>query len=284
MRFGIHVPNFGDYGDARTLAGLAREAEDAGWDGFFLWDHLQFFDPSRRVPVVDPWVALSAVAMVTHRIRLGPLVTPLARRRPWKLARETISLDYLSGGRLTLGVGLGNPPASDFAAFGEETDLRARAGKLDEGLAVLAGLWRGEPFSYRGAHFRVQDALFLPAPVQRPRIPIWVGGMWPRRAPFRRAARWDGVVPADAASGGQRPLSPEQVAQATRYVAARRPSGQPFDVVLGGETPGDERARGAAIVAPYAAAGATWWLESLHGFRGPLAATRARIRQGPPAR
>ena len=284
MQFGIHVPNFGDYGDARTLAELAREAEDAGWDGFFLWDHLQFFDPSQRVPVVDPWIALSAIAIATHRIRLGPLITPIARRRPWKLSRETTSLDHLSGGRLILGVGLGNPPESDFAAFGEPSDPRVRAGMLDEGLAVLTGLWQGEPFSYKGQFFQVRDALFLPVPLQRPRIPIWVGGLWPHRAPFRRAARWDGVFPTDATSGGMRLLDPEQVEQVSRYVAGHRPSAQPFDLILSGATPGDDPGHSGDIVAPYAAAGATWWLEPLHGFRGPLEAMRVRIRQGAPRR
>jgi alkanesulfonate monooxygenase SsuD/methylene tetrahydromethanopterin reductase-like flavin-dependent oxidoreductase (luciferase family) len=282
MQFAINVPNFGDYGDARTLAHLAREAEDSGWDGMFLWDHLQYFVPSERVPVVDPWIALSAVATSTQRIRLGPMITPVARRRPWKLARETVSLDHLSGGRLILGIGLGGPPETDFAAFGEAVDPRLRAEALDEGLTVLTGLWRGEPFSFEGKHFQIHDALFHPAPLQQPRIPIWVGGFWPNRAPFRRAARWDGVFPADAATNGQRTLTPDEVAQVARYVAAHRSAAQPFDIVVSGETPGDDPVHAADIVAPYAAAGVTWWLEPLHGFRGPLDAMRARIRQGPP--
>jgi alkanesulfonate monooxygenase SsuD/methylene tetrahydromethanopterin reductase-like flavin-dependent oxidoreductase (luciferase family) len=157
-----------------------------------------------------------------------------------------------------------------------------RAAKLDEGLAVLTGLWRGEPFSYRGEHFQLRDALFLPAPLQQPRIPIWVGGFWPHRAPFRRAARWDGAFPSDAASGGLRPLTPEQVDQVARYVARHRTSAQPFEIVLSGETPGDDRTRAGELIASYAAAGATWWLEPLHGFRGPLEAMRTRIRQGAP--
>jgi alkanesulfonate monooxygenase SsuD/methylene tetrahydromethanopterin reductase-like flavin-dependent oxidoreductase (luciferase family) len=282
MRFAINVPNFGDYGDARVLAQIAREAEDAGWDGFFLWDHLQYFDPSQRVPVADPWIALSAIATVTRSIRLGPMITPIARRRPWKLARETVSLDHLSGGRLTLGVGLGGPPESDFAAFGEEVDPRVRAEMLDEGLAVLTGLWRGEPFSHQGEHYQIRDALFLPPPLQQPRIPIWVGGFWPHRAPFRRAAHWDGVFPADAATSGQRTLTPDEIGQVTRYIARHRTTAEPFDVVITGETPGDEPTRAVDIVAPYAAVGCTWWLEPLHGFRGPLDAMRDRIRQGPP--
>ena len=139
VRFGISVPNFAEYADPRLLTALAREAEAAGWDGFFLWDHI-LIERSWRMPMADPWVALAAIAAATERIRLGPLVTPLARRRPWKVARETVTLDHLSGGRTILGVGLGHPPEAEYAAFGEEPDARVRALKLDEGLDVLTGL------------------------------------------------------------------------------------------------------------------------------------------------
>ena len=150
MRFAINVPNFGTYSDPRTAADLAREAEDAGWDGFFVWDHI-LGAREWQVPIADPWVLLSAVAMRTERIRLGPMVTPIPRRRPWKLARETVTLDHLSRGRLVLGVGLGFPPDAEFEQFGEDGDPRVRAAKLDEGLAVLTGLWSGQPFRLRGA-------------------------------------------------------------------------------------------------------------------------------------
>jgi alkanesulfonate monooxygenase SsuD/methylene tetrahydromethanopterin reductase-like flavin-dependent oxidoreductase (luciferase family) len=264
------------------LAELAREAQDAGWDGFFIWDHVQSFAPGERVPVVDPWVALAAVAVATSRIRLGPMVTPIPRRRPWKLARESVTLDHLSGGRLTLGVGLGDPVASEFGAFGEETDARRRARLLDEGLAVLTGLSRGEPFSFAGEHFRVRDALCWPPPVQSPRIPIWVAGQWPNRAPLRRAARWDGVFPIKARADDSGTLTPDEVRELVAYIRSHRESAAPFDVVIYGATPADDPARAAALVAPYAEAGLTWWQESLSGFRGPVELTRARIRQGPP--
>lgn len=282
MRFGIYVPNFGDYGDPVVLVDLAREAEAAGWDGFFLWDHLQYFEPRERVAVVDPWVALSAIAASTSRVRLGPMVTPLARRRPWRLARETASLDRLSGGRLVLGVGLGDPAETDFAWFGEETDPRVRAAMLDEGLAVLAGLWSGEPFAHQGKYYRVRETTFWPPPLQSPRIPVWVGGAWPHRAPMRRAARWDGVFPMSAASGGMAMITPSELREIVALVRERRETAAPFAVVLAGETTGDEPATSGAIIEPYAQAGLTWWLESLHGYRGPLAAMRERIRQGPP--
>ena len=282
MRYGLSVPNLGAYGEPRRLVGLAQAAEAAGWDGFFLWDSV-LVDPHRPQPVVDPWVVLAAIAMGTERIRLGPMVTPLARRRPWKLARETASLDHLSGGRLILGVGLGDPAEVEFGHFGEATDARARADRLDEGLAVLTGLWSGRPFAYAGEHFQVREAVFLPAPVQTPRIPIWVGGWWPNRRPMRRAARWDGVFPSKLGDGGVGMLTAAEVREIVAYVGQHRTGSGPFDVVVAGETPDDNPAEAAALVATYAAAGVTWWLESLPETPASLDAVRARIRQGPPA-
>src|SRR3954468_19670952 len=147
MQFAINTPNFGSFADVRLLAELAREAEDAGWDGFFVWDHIGG-SSLQAIPMADPWVALTAMAMATSRVKLGPIVTPLPRRRPWKLARESVTLDHLSQGRLILGVGLGDPVATEFGSFGDETDPRRPAAMLDEGLEVLTGLWRGEPFSF----------------------------------------------------------------------------------------------------------------------------------------
>jgi len=282
MRFAINLPNFGTYGDARLLAELAREAEDAGWGGFFIWDHVQSFAPGQRVAMVDPWVALAAIAMATSTIKLGPMVTPVPRRRPWKLARECVTLDHLSGGRLILGVGLGDPAVTEFGTFGEETDAHRRAALLDEGLEILAGLWRGEPFSFSGQHFTVKDALCWPPPVQSPRIPIWVAGWWPNRRPMRRGARWDGVFPGKLDERGYSWLTPDDVRAVIAYVREHRQTDDPFDVVCGGSTPPDDAARAAEIVAPYAEAGLTWWNEGLSDFRGPLELTRARIRQGPP--
>ncbi|HEX5505888.1 MAG TPA: LLM class flavin-dependent oxidoreductase [Thermomicrobiales bacterium] len=282
MQYGISVPNFADYADPRALADLARDAEAAGWDGFFLWDHI-LFDTAWRLPLADPWVALAAVAASTTRVRLGPLVTPLARRRPWKVARETVTLDHLSGGRLILGVGLGYPPGAEFGQFGEETDNRVRARKLDEGLDILTGLWSGEPFAYAGEQYRLQETVFLPRPVQRPRIPIWVAGYWPNRAPFRRAARWDGVCPGSLNTSWDELMPLADLRATLAYIRAHRAGAAPYDVVVGGYTPGDDRAAGAAVVAPYAAAGVTWWIENIHGLRGPFDAMRERVRQGPPA-
>lgn len=184
MQYAVSLPNFDVHADPRVLARLARDAEAAGWDGFFIWDHI-LFDPYGGIALSDPWVALAAIALGTERIRIGTMVTPLPRRRPWKLAREAVSLDHLSGGRLILGVGLGDPVREEFAWLGEETDNRVRAKKLDEGLAIVTGLWSGEKFAYEGEQYQVKETIFLPRPVQSPRIPIWVAGAWPTR---RRSA------------------------------------------------------------------------------------------------
>ena len=287
MRYGVSLPAFGDYSDPRVLAQAAQAAEMAGWDGFFIWDHL-VFDPTFH-PMLDPWVGLAAVALNTSHLRLGTLVTPLARRRPWKLARETVSLDILSGGRLILGVGLGDPAAWDFGWFGEDTDPKRRGQRLDEGLAVLAGLWSGEPFRYQGKHFQVEEVIFRPRPAQSPRIPIWVGGWWPNTAPLRRAARWDGTC---MARWGE-PLTPTDWRAILAAIAERRTSGAPFDAVHSGRTPGKDLDQGAAIAASYAEAGVTWWIEDITPWRfgfqfedpwSPEATRRMdeRIKQGPP--
>jgi alkanesulfonate monooxygenase SsuD/methylene tetrahydromethanopterin reductase-like flavin-dependent oxidoreductase (luciferase family) len=256
MRYGISVPIFGDYAPARALAELAREAELAGWEGFFVWDHIQF-QQDTPLPFGDPWIALAAIAMTTERMRIGPMVTPLPRRRPWKVAREAVALDHLSNGRLILGVGLGYPPDGDFAAFGEEPDDRIRAEKLDEGLAIVAGLLSGEPFAFRGKHYRIQETTFLPKPVQ-PHIPIWVAGYWPNRRPFRRAARWDGVAPGSLNVNFDETMPAEELREAIAYIHEYRERPAPFDVAVGGYTPGDNIERARYKLDPYAAAGATW--------------------------
>ena len=283
LKYGVHVHTHGDLADPRLLAELAREAEAAGWDGFFVTDQLTARGPRGPTPAADPWIALAAAAAVTQRIVLGPMVAALPRRRPWQVASETVTLDHLSGGRLVLGVGLGTLDERNFVPFGEETDLPARGRMVDEALAVLAGLWRGEPFSFQGAHYRVQDATFRPRPLQAPRIPVWVAGTWPHRRPFRRAARWDGcfadVEGVDWLAGEI--MAPDDLRAIAAYVRAQRPGEGPFDVVIGGRTPNDP-GRAAATLAPYAEAGLTWWVEGIHEAFGPPAELRARVRRGPP--
>ncbi len=277
MRYGVYLCNFGAEISALSLADLAHEAEKAGWDGFFLWDHI-LYSKSQRLQIVDPWIALTAVAMKTRRIRIGTTLTPVARRRPWKLARETATLDHLSGGRLILSVGLGDPADADFACYGEEPDARVRAEKLDEGLDILAGLWRGRPFSFQGKHYHIEKVTFLPAPLQKPRIPIWAGGFWPNKAPLRRAARWDGAIPLNKKGIW---ITPDDAVNVLAYIRQFRASKAPFDLVIIGSlsTLGKKPAE---TLSAFEQVGATWWLQSLFMERNSLDALRLAIRRGPP--
>jgi len=274
MRYAVFAPNLGGYSDPRTLAELAVLAEEYGWEGFFLFDHI--LPTEQGEPLSDPWVTLGAIAAKTSRIRIGTLVTPLPRRRPWKLARETVTLDRLSGGRLTLGVGLGGPPEREFETFGEAGDLATRGRMLDEGLRVLEGLWSGESFSIEGEFYRVNDAVFQPTPVQSPRIPVWVGAKWRNKAPLRRATRWDGVVPIP--HDGEA-VTPDALESVVSYVASHRRATSAFDVALA-DHDGDRR-KGA--LQDYADAGLTWWIQRIHPpWAGSLAEARDLVRQGPP--
>ena len=277
MRFAIDTPQFGPYANPRILAELAREAEAAGWDGFFIWDHINV---NWLDTVADPWVALAAMASVTSRIRLGALVTPLARRHPWKVARETVTLDHLSNGRLVFGAGLGTDLFGELTTFGTTTDDRVRAQMLDEGLQILTSLWSGESVSFEGKHFSFKTTQFLPKPVQSPRIPIWIAGTWPRKPPFRRAAKYDGVV----AVGGdlEKPLTPDSIREMIAYVKKFRANDDAFDVVQYGETRGMSNSEDRDIVAPFDAAGATWWVEAVLPWKRPFDEVRARIKKGPP--
>ncbi len=285
MKFAFNVPNFGPYHDPRLTAELAHEAEEAGWDGFFLWDHMQWPWPGangKPNPTGDPWVILTLIADRTSRIKFGPLVTPLPRRQPWKVARETVSLDHLSGGRLIFGVGIGGGgefDTTEFGNFGLPTDAKVRAAMLDEELAIITGLWSGETVNYHGNHYHVSDTTFAPASLQQPRIPIWVAGMWPLKNPARRAARWDGYAPLKKDFAA---ITPEDVREMAAFFKQERQSNQPFDIVIGRNTPGNDAAEDAAIVAPFAEAGATWWNESIPPWEGGADVVRQRLRKGPP--
>ena len=276
MKYGFVYPG----GEVRTAAEFAQAAEEAGWDGFFVWE-----------PVwgVDAWVSLAAAAMTTQRIRLGTMITPVSRMRPWKLASETATLDRLSNGRVILSVGLGALD-SGFASFGEVTDRQQRAELLDEGLEVLTRLWAGRPVRYEGNHYSVDvdEGNFQtpppPPPVQQPRIPIWVVGAWPRNKSMQRALRYDGLLPNVMGADGKvrmSPATPDEVREMGAYVKVQRTETTPFDIVLEGETPGDDPVAAAAIVHPYAEAGATWWIEAM--WTAPsLDTVLKRLRQGPP--
>ena len=270
MRFGVTLCNHGEYADPRLLVDLAVLAEDAGWDGVFVWDHVA---RAGEPPMTDPQITMGAIAAATGRVRLGPMVTPLARRRPWKVARETVALDHLSGGRLILGVGLG-VHAEEFEMLGDEGAPRGRAALLDEALDVVTALWTGERVDHDGAAFTV-DADFRPPPVQQPRVPIWVGGTWPNEAPFRRAARYDGAFP-NAREGA---YQPQDYRDMRAFVEQHRSGDEPFTLAhQGSGEPGDlDR------WPDYADAGVDWWIESFRSETRPVAEARRVIEAGPPS-
>jgi alkanesulfonate monooxygenase SsuD/methylene tetrahydromethanopterin reductase-like flavin-dependent oxidoreductase (luciferase family) len=269
MKHGIILTS----GGPADAADLAAEAEAAGWDGVFTWDGISVGD----MDTYDPWVVISAMAMRTSRVRLGAMVTPPSRRRPWKLAREAASVDVLSGGRLVMPVGLGALDDAGFGNVGEVTEARARAERLDESLAILEGLWAGEPFAFEGRHYRFGPMTFRPTPVQRPRIPVWAVGGWPSERSMSRSLRYDGLL--TYVLGGK-PLTPEVVAEMRAWIGDRR-SLDGFDIIVEGTTPADDADAAAAHVARWSDAGATWWIES-DWQSGTVDATRARIAAGPP--
>ncbi len=277
MRYGFVIPS----GEVETIVDLAVAAETTGWDGAFTWDGINV---GPGIAVSDPWATLAAMALRTKRVTIGAIITPVSRRRPWKLARETVTVDRLSGGRLVLPVGLGATDDGGFGKVGEPVDRRTRAELLDEGLEILTGLWSGEPFSYEGRHHRLGKMTFIPRPVQQPRIPIWVVGAWPSERSMGRAARYDGVMPSKQGPDGSygAPLTPDDIRELRRWVDARRPAGAPFDIILEGETPANEPEVAASQVRPLAEAGATWWLEGLWDAMGDPDRLRARIEAGPP--
>jgi alkanesulfonate monooxygenase SsuD/methylene tetrahydromethanopterin reductase-like flavin-dependent oxidoreductase (luciferase family) len=270
LRYGFVIPT----GGPREVAGLAGEIEESGWDGAFYWDGICI----GTMDTYDPWVVMAAMAMRTERVRIGAMLTPPARRRPWKLARETMTLDHLSGGRLVLPVGLGATDDGGFSKVGEPVDRKVRAQRLDESLEILTGLWGGEPFSYEGEHYRMEEMTFLPRPVQRPRVPIWVVGAWPSEKSMNRALRYDGLLAYTMRSE----VTPEDIMAMKTYVEEKRGAGSPFDIVWEGQTPGEDPEASASMVRPYAEAGATWWIESPWTPPNYPEDLRRRIKQGPP--
>ena len=274
MRFGFVLPR----GDARAAAELARTVEVHGWDGFFVWEPVWGF---------DAWVSLAAAAMNTERIRLGTILSPISRMRPWKLASEAVNLDHLSRGRLTISVGLGAID-NGFEAFGEVTDKKTRAELLDEGLDILQGLWRGQPFSYQGKHYKVRETSFYPppAPLQRPRIPIWVVGAWQRKKSMQRVLRFDGILPTVIDSEKDaRQANPDEVSKIKSFIEKNIGERRTFDIIVEGKTPRDEPGKAREVIRKWQDAGATWWTETLWGIMDSpdwFQLTRKRIEQGPP--
>ncbi|MFW9992467.1 MAG: LLM class flavin-dependent oxidoreductase [Candidatus Odinarchaeota archaeon] len=275
MKFGFVFPGtIVPGGDAPAAVEFAQLVESAGWDGFFVWE-----------PVwgVDAWVTLAAAAMLTKSIRLGTMISPISRMRPWKLAGEAATLDNLSNGRVIISVGLG-AVNTGFDEFGEEKDRKTRAELLDEGLDIIIGLWNGQPFNYSGKHYQVKEIEFHPSPppVQKPRIPIWVVGAWPHKKSMRRPLKYDGLLPAKMNEDGSfADVTPADIRVIKSFIDENRSQSPPFDIVVEGTTPGDDPEKTADTVRPFASAGATWWIEAMWTPRD-LDAVRVRAEQGPP--
>ena len=260
MKHALFLPVFDELADPRVTAMVASDAEEAGWDGVFVWDHIGYRAPVDAI--ADPWVTLAAMAMVTSEIRLGPMVTPLPRRRPLKVAREVATLDRLSDGRVVLGVGIGGDGAGELSATGEELDDRVRGAMLDEGLDVLRQAFTGEPVSHRGEHYVADGLAVRPTPLQET-LPVWVAVRYGNPKPLRRAARHQGVFPIEITDPGQ----------LAETVAALGPVPDGFDVAVGAQDDTDPR--------PYAEAGATWWMRGFSPYGITEAQVRAVLAAGP---
>ena len=274
MKFGFVVSK----GSVDEVLDLTREAEAAGWDGVFTWDAISIGETD----TYDPWTLLGAMATVTSRVTLGAMIFPLARRRPWKVAREAMTVDHLSKGRLVIPVALGVTDDGGFSRVSTDSpDRKTRAQKLDETLEILDLAWSGEKVSFEGEHYQMRDMVFRPTPVQRPRIPIWVVASWPHERSLRRAVQWDGMLPSVSAAPFD-PIPPETLAEIRDWIHAHRNAEGPFDIVLEGKTDGADHEATRARLRPLTEAGATWWIESRWDEQETVESLRERIRQGPP--
>ena len=279
MNFGFIIPA----GTSKEIVKLASEAEDAGWDGVFYYDDIY---TDGRTEMSAAWPIMAAIAMTTKRIRFGSLLTAIGRRRPWEVARESVTVDHLSNGRLILPTGLGWVGDGAYTKAGMPSERRVRAEMLDEGLEILDGLWSGRPFRYTGKYNQLKTMTFLPRPVQRPRIPIWVVGAWPRPKSMRRVLKYDGLIPVIKKADGshEEEIPPEKIREMKEFVESNRMVGgrmrREFDIIKDGVTPSNEK-KAKEIVTPYAESGATWWTETMWGVKR-ISDVRNRIRAGPP--
>jgi alkanesulfonate monooxygenase SsuD/methylene tetrahydromethanopterin reductase-like flavin-dependent oxidoreductase (luciferase family) len=277
IHYGLTLSSVGELGSAADMAHLARLAEESGWDGFFLEDYILFWN-NDAWPNYDLWIALAAMAIHTKRITLGTMVTPLNRRRPWKLAREALTLDQLSQGRLVLGIGLGNKNDKDFVKFGEATNSK----KLNESLAILTGLLSGEPFSFSGDYFQLGEVQFVPKSVQQPRIPIWIGGGYPLPGPTERAIQYDGScmyhVPADQQWVD---MSPDDIHNLRERVRMTRgnAAADAYTIAVGGRMRGENLDEERAHIRAIEQAGANWWVEHVEVDAAHI--MREKVARGP---
>jgi alkanesulfonate monooxygenase SsuD/methylene tetrahydromethanopterin reductase-like flavin-dependent oxidoreductase (luciferase family) len=271
MKYGFVFPK----SDAQNAIEYAQVAEKSGWDGFFVWEPLYG---------IDAWITLTAIACKTEKIRIGTMITPLSRMRPWKLASELITLDILSQGRVTLSVALGAIDTG-FAEFGEETDRKIRAELLDEGLEVMTRLWQGK-FNYEGKYYHIRESAFFtrhppPSLIQQPRIPIWVVAAWPWEKSMKRALKYDGILPAIMPKKGKfEDVTPEHIRQVAQYIDEKHPGENKFDIVVEGTTPINNPSKAKESIKPFEEAGATWWIESMWDQES-LDPVLERLREGP---
>jgi probable F420-dependent oxidoreductase len=273
MRFGLNVINAWS---PDFILHLAVAAEEAGWDGFFLWDHVTF---EYDVSLHDPWILLGAIAACTKKIRLGTLVTPLARRRPHIVAKETATLDHLSKGRVVLGVGLGGVDR-EFSAFGEESDSKKRAEKLDEAIELIRKIWSGEVVEHDGKHYTLDRVALLPKPIQEPQIPIWVGGH--SKPALRRASKYDGWADGGPApSVGLPGMTSQELKASITYIMENRKEKNPIDIIYTAELPEDSQQL-RDMIRKLQQIGVTWVLESIHGMRYSHKKALERVKRGPP--
>ena len=273
MKYGFVLPG----GDLESILSLTVQAERSGWDGIFYWDGIYI----EQVPLMyDAWTVLAAMALKTKRIRIGAMLTALNRRRPWKVARESTTVDHLSNGRLIIPVGLGAMEDGGYSMVGEPQDRRVRAELLDESLEILTGLWSGRPFSYRGKHYKMDEMTFRPTPVQKPRIPIWVVGAWPRMKSMRRALSYDGLIPTKKLPDGSfADMTPDDIRKINLFILENRKKRSKFEIIYEGQTPLGRQKSGVETVNRWAEAGVTWWIESRWSKPNEVL---PRIKQGPP--
>ena len=273
IKFGIALP----YLTPRKVAHLAQKAEENGWNGCFLGD---------AIWCEDPLIGLAAAAMITHRIRLGTLVTPAPLRRPWRLASESLALDHLSEGRLTLGLAMGATWMGWYAFPDEVTDTRMRAGMLDETIDILTLMFQSRQFDYDGQFYHLKlteldEMYYPPRPVQQPRIPLWCVGIWPREKSMRRVLKCDGIIVEKFnAAGENEEVTADDIRQIRAYVSENRPARAPFDIVISGKTAGLNQEQLQNKLLPLVESGLTWWIEGM--WDESEEAALQRIEQGVP--
>jgi alkanesulfonate monooxygenase SsuD/methylene tetrahydromethanopterin reductase-like flavin-dependent oxidoreductase (luciferase family) len=278
VKYGISLVHFNELADPKLVIEFAIEAEKAGWDGIFLPDHL-LYDRKTVPSITDTWILLSAIAAKTKKIKIGTCVSALPRYHPWQFAKLSATLDILSNGRLILGIGLGGP-AVEYETFGEKYDIKNLAEKMEESLEIIQGLWTGEPFSYAGKYYQINGACFLPKPVQTPRIPLIIGGMWPNKKPFIRSSKYDGIMP--IYKKFPQDLTTEQLKEIINLIKENRKNNNSFEVMTFGTGffTSDKRTE---LVKPFIDIGITWWLEHVNTLMQPsVEAMREWVKLGPP--